>query len=47
MSKFHTRIYGQKVNNDFEASNETKLEEKISHEARPYSRKMSRRGNMA
>jgi hypothetical protein len=47
MSKFYKRIYEQKINNDFEVGNETKSKEQISHEGRPYSRKMPRRNNMA
>jgi hypothetical protein len=39
--------YEQKDDSDFETSNETKSKEQISHEARPYSRKIPRRGNMA
>jgi hypothetical protein len=46
MSKFHKKNLGKKVDSDFEASNETKSKEQISHETLPYSRKMPRRGNM-
>jgi MULE transposase domain len=44
---FTKKNYEQKDDSDFETSNETKSKEQISHEARPYSRKIPRRGNMA
>jgi hypothetical protein len=38
--KISQKEFRKKVDSDFEASNETKLKEQISHETLPYSRKM-------